>query len=48
MKKVFTVLVLILIIYEDKAQVLCESSNGSSEDDCWLRVTNVDYTHCCT
>ena len=47
MKKVFTVLVLILIIYEDKAQVLCESSNGSSEDDCWLRVTNVDYTHCC-
>ena len=47
MKKVFAVLVLILIFYEVKAQVLCESSNGSNEYDCWLRVTNVDYTHCC-
>ena len=47
MKNIFTALVLAVIIYEVKSQILCESSNGESEDDCRFRVTNVDTTHCC-
>ena len=47
MKNVFIALVLILIIYEVSTQILCESSNGESEDDCRMRVTEIDSTHCC-
>ena len=47
MKNVFTVLVLILIIYEVGTQTLCESSNGQSEDDCRVRPTSNYTTHCC-
>ena len=47
MKNVFTVLVLILIIYEFETQNLCEDSNGQDEDDCRVRPTEMDFTHCC-
>ena len=47
MKNALIVLVLILIIYEVRTQVLCESSNGENEDDCRFRVTEIGSTHCC-
>ena len=48
MKNAFTALVLFLIIYEVKTQIVCEQvTQASEDDDCRIHPTQQNSTHCC-
>ncbi len=48
MKKLFLLLLSVLLFVEISSQTLCEEvADAESSDDCRMHPTNIDNVHCC-